>query len=66
MTFVNQTKEVLHGVQVEIRKLKTTVNMMAKEMQADCEAQTKAAGAADRKLNKAAAAIGKLLVYTSI
>ena len=38
-TFVDQTKDVLHGVQTEIQQLKATVDTMAKEMQADREAQ---------------------------
>ena len=33
-TFIDQTKEVLHGVQTEIRELKTTAGTMANEIQA--------------------------------
>ena len=54
-TFVDQTKDALHGVQAEIQQLKDTVDTMATEMRADREAQTKAAGAADKKLNKTVA-----------
>ena len=57
MTFVDQTKENLLGVQTEIQQLKDTVDTMAKEMKADCEAQKKSADAG-KKLNKTAAAIG--------
>ena len=51
-TFVDQTKENLHGVQTEMQNLKDTVDTLANEMKADREAQKKAADTAGRKLNK--------------
>ena len=57
MTFVDQTKDNLLGVQAEIGNLTTTVDTLAKEMKEDREAQKKAAAATGRKLNQTVAGI---------
>ena len=59
MTFVDQTKDNLLGVQAEIGNLTTTVDTLAKEMKEDREAQKKAATAAGKQLNKTVDGIGE-------
>ena len=59
MTFVDQTKDNLLGVQAEIGNLTTTVDTLAKEMKEDREAQKKAATAAGKKLNQTIVSISE-------
>ena len=61
MTFVDQTKDNILGVQAEIQDLRATVDMLASEVREDREAQKQTAAAAGRTLNKTINSLGEKL-----